>query len=75
MDPVSILKDVQLAIGLAKMAYDLGKDIAPYMITAYEIMFKNKILTVEEREVMTKQELEWRADIDRVIAEDDAATD
>jgi len=75
MDPVSILKDVQLAIGLAKMAYDLGKDIAPYMITAYEIMFKNKILTVEEREAMTKQELEWRADIDRVIAEDDAATD
>ena len=75
MDPVSILKDVQLAIGLAKMAYDLGKDIAPYMITAYEIMFKNKILTADERDAMTKQEFEWRADIDRVIAEDDAATD
>lgn len=75
MDPITILADVQLAIKLAKMAYDLGKDIAPYMITAYEIMFKNKILTAEEREAMTKQELEWRADIDRVIAEDDAATD
>jgi hypothetical protein len=75
MDPVAILKDVQLAIGLAKLAYDLGKDVAPYMITAYEIMFKNKILTAEERDAMTKQELAWRADIDAVIAADDAATD
>lgn len=75
MDPVAILADVQLAIKLAKMAYDLGKDVAPYMITAYEIMFKNKVLTVDERDAMTKQELEWRSDIDRIIAEDDAATD
>ena len=75
MDPIAILADVQLAIKLAKMAYDLGKDIAPYMITAYEIMFKNKILTAEERQAMTDQELAWRADIDRVIAEDDVATD
>lgn len=75
MDPVSILADVQLAIKLAKMAYDLGKDIAPYMITAYEIMFKNKILTAQERQSMTDQELSWRADIDAVIAADDAATD
>jgi hypothetical protein len=75
MDPVAILADVQLAIKLAKMAYDLGKDVAPYMITAYEIMFKNKVLTVDERDAMTKQELDWRSDIDRIIAEDDAATD
>ena len=75
MDPIAILKDVQLAIGLAKIAYDLGKDVVPYMITAYEIMFKNRILTVDEREAMTKQEQTWRAEIDAVIAEDDAATD
>lgn len=75
MDPVSILADVQLAIKLAKMAYDLGKDTAPYIITAYQIMFKNKILTTEERQAMTTRELEWRAKIDAQIAEDDAATD
>lgn len=75
MDPIAILADVQLAIKLAKMAYDLGKDIAPYMITAYEIMFKNKVLTAEERQAMTDQELSWRKEIDDVIAADDAATD
>lgn len=75
MDPVSILADVQLAIKLAKMAYDLGKDVAPYVITAYEIMFKNKILTAEERQAMTDQELLWRKEIDAVIAADDEATD
>lgn len=75
MDPVAILADVQLAIKLAKMAYDLGKDTAPYLITAYQIMFKNKVLTPDERQAMTDQETEWRANIDKVIAEDDAATD
>lgn len=75
MDAISILADVQLAIKLAKMAYDLGKDMAPYVKTAYEIVFKNKVLTTEEREAMGKQEIEWRAEIDRVITEDDAATD
>lgn len=75
MDPIAILADVQLAIKLGKMAYDLGKDIAPYMITAYEIMFKNKILTAEERQAMTDQELLWRKEIDDVIAADDTATD
>jgi hypothetical protein len=75
MDPVTVLADVALAIKLAKMAYDLGKDVYPFVKTAYEIMFKNKILTTDEREAMTKQETEWRAEIDAVIAEDDKATD
>lgn len=75
MDPVTILADIQLAIKLAKMAYDLGKDMYPYVKTAYEIMFKNKVLTAEERERMTKQEQEWREAIDAQIAEDDKATD
>jgi len=75
VDPVTIMADIQLAIKLAKMAYDAGKDMYPYVKTAYEIMFKNKILTAEERDAMTKQEQEWRADIDKQIAEDDAATD
>lgn len=75
MEPVEILADVQLAIKLAKMAYDLGKDMYPYVKTAYEIMFENKVLTVDEREAMIKQEKEWRSNIDARIAEDDAATD
>lgn len=75
MDPVTILADVALAIKLAKMAYDLGKDVAPFVITAYQIMFKNKILTADEREAMEKQEAEWRTEIDAVIADDDKATD
>lgn len=75
MDPVTILADVSLAIKLAKMAYDLGKDVYPFLKTAYEIIFENKILTADERETMEKQEAEWRAEIDAVIAEDDKATD
>ena len=75
MDPVTVLADVALAIKLAKMAYDLGKDVYPFLKTAYEIMFKNKILTAEEREIMEKQEAEWRAQIDAAIADDDKATD
>lgn len=75
MNPIEILADVQLAIKLAKMAYDLGKDVYPFLKTAYEILFQNKILTAEEREAMEKKEAEWRAEIDAVIAEDDKATD
>lgn len=75
MDLVTIFADAQLAIKLAKMAYDLGHDMAPYVATAYQIMFKNKILTPSERQAMTDQENTWRANIDAKIAEDDAATD
>lgn len=75
MNPISILAEVQLAIKLAKMAYDLGHDAAPFIKTAYEIVFKNKVLTTEERQTMTAQETSWRSDIDKIIAEDNAATD
>lgn len=75
MDPISILAEVQLAIKLAKMAYDLGHDAAPFIKTAYEIVFKNKVLTVDEHQAMNTQEIAWRASIDAQVAEDDAATD
>jgi len=75
MDPVAIMADIALAVKLAKMAYDTGKDMYPYVKTAYEIMFKNKVLTAEERDAMTKQEQLWRSEIDAQIAKDDAATD
>ena len=75
MNPVAVLAHVELAIKLAKMAYDLGKDVYPYVKTAYEIMFQNKILTAEERQAMVDQEQLWRAEIDAVIAADDVATD
>lgn len=75
MDPATIISNVQLAIKLAKLAYDLGKDMYPYVKTAYEIIFQNKVLTPEERQAMIDQEVIWRAEIDAVIAEDDKATD
>lgn len=75
MDPVAILADVQLAIKLAKMAYDIGVDAAPYIKTAYQIMFENKVLTTEERQAMRNQEIAWRQNIDNKIAEDDIAAD
>lgn len=75
MDPVTLMADISLAIKLAKMAYDTGREMYPYVKLAYEIMFKNKVLTTEEREAMASQEKEWRAEIAAVIVEDDAATD
>lgn len=75
MDPVTILADVTLAIKLAKMAYDLGHDAAPFVKTAYQIVFENKVLTIEERKIMSEQETTWRTNIDKAIAEDDAASD
>jgi hypothetical protein len=66
---------IKLALSLAMTAYQLGKDAAPYIMLAYQIQFKNKILTDAERKAMTDQETAWRAEIDAVIAADDAATD
>lgn len=73
MDPLVILADVQLAVKLAKMAYDLGKEAAPYVKTAYQILFENKVLTTDERKAMTDQEAAWRTEIDQIIADDDKA--
>lgn len=75
MSAATIIADVALALQLAQKAYELGKDMYPYVKTAYEIMFKNKILTPEERQAMTDQEQKWRNEIDAIIAEDDKATD
>lgn len=66
---------IKLALSLAMTAYQLGKDAAPYIELAYEIQFKNKVLTDAERKVMTDQETAWRSEIDAQIAEDDIATD
>lgn len=69
------MADVSLAIKLAKMAYDTGREMYPYVKLAYEIVFKNKVLTTEERETMTATEKQWRAEIAAVIANDDIAAD
>lgn len=75
MDPATVLADVQLAVSLAKMAIDLGRDVAPYVTRAYQIAFENKALTDTERQVMTDQETAMRGEIDAIIAADAAATD
>lgn len=66
---------VKLALSLAMTAYQLGKDAAPYIKLAYEIQFKNKVLTTAERVTMLQQEKLWRSEIDAVIAADDVADD
>lgn len=66
---------VKLALSLAMTAYQLGKDAAPYIKLAYEIQFKNKVLTTAERVTMLQQEKLWRSEIDAMIAADDIATD
>lgn len=72
---MSILENVTLAIKLAKTAYDLGKDAAPFIKTAYEVAVNKKILTIEEHKSMIEQEAAWRTEIDAVIAKDDTAID
>lgn len=69
------LAAIKLALSLATTAYQLGKDAAPYIKLAYEIQFKNKVLTSEEHKAILNQEAAWRAEIDAKIAEDDAASD
>lgn len=70
-----ILANVQLAVKLAKLAFDLGKDAAPYIKTSYDIVVNKKVLTPEEHKSMSDQEALWRAEIDAQIAADDKATD
>jgi len=69
------IASIKLALSLAMTAYQLGKDAAPYIKLAYEIQFKNKVLTAEERKAMEDQEQSWRSEIDEIIAKDAAATD
>lgn len=74
MDPATILADVQLALSLGKMAFELGQEAGPYLVNAYQIAFENKVLTADERAAMKAQEAQARSDIDAQIAADDAAT-
>lgn len=69
------VKYIKLALSLATTTYQLGKDAAPYIKMAYEIQFKNKVLTADERKAMEDQEQSWRSEIDEIIAADDAAED
>lgn len=73
MDPASILLDVQIAISVAKAAYELGQDARPFILAAYQIAFGHKTLTDAERKAMQDQEIALRKQIDAAIADDDAA--
>lgn len=73
MDPVAILADVQLALSLGRMAYQLEQDAQPFVLKAWQIAFGHKTLTAAERREMKDQEAALRAQIDAVIAADDAA--
>lgn len=73
MDPASILADVQLALTLGKMAIDFGESAGPFLMDAYNIAFNNKVLTPDERQAYRDKEAAYRARVDAVIADDDAA--
>lgn len=73
MNPAAILADVQLAISLGKLAVELGQEAGPYLINAYNIAFGHKTLSAEERQKMRDDEAALRAQIDAVVAADDAA--
>lgn len=75
MDPATILADVQIALQVGKMAYDLGKESAPFLIKAYQIAFENKVLTVEERAELRAQEQAYRKEIADQVAADAASPD
>lgn len=72
---MDLISNVTLAIKLAKMAYDLSKDAAPFVKIAYDIAINKKVITTEQHKSMLDQEIAWRAEIDAKIAEDDKAID
>lgn len=74
MDPATILADVQLALSIGKVAYELEQDAAPFLINAYEIAFQNKVLTPSDRQSMRDQETAMRTNIDATIAADDGTS-
>lgn len=75
MDPLTVLEDVRLALSLGKMALDIEQQAAPFLTKAYDIAFGHKTLTDAERQDMRDQEASMRAQIDAVIAADDASDD
>ena len=74
MDPATILADVQLALSVGTAAVKLGMEAGPFLVTAYQIAFEQKVLTADERAALQAQETQMRADIDAVIAADDASS-
>lgn len=73
MDPATVLADVQLALTLGKLAVQFGQEAGPFLITAYNIAFNDKVLTDDERTLMKQQADEFRKDIAAAVAADDAA--
>lgn len=73
MDPATILADVQLVLTVGTAAVKLGMEAGPYLLTAYQIAFEQKILTADERAALQAQEAQMRSDIDAAIAADDAS--
>ena len=71
MDPLSIIAEAQIVIGMAKLAIQVGQDAAPYIERAFGILAENKPLTDQERADMATQEVQWRKEIDDAISSDD----
>lgn len=64
MDLASILADVQAAVQLANLAVQVGQDAAPFVTSAYDILFKGTTLTADQRATMVAQETTLRETLD-----------
>lgn len=71
MDLASILADVQIAISLGKLAIQIGQDAAPFIETAYDILFNNKQLTSDERNDLLSKEAGLRAQLQKPLDDND----
>jgi hypothetical protein len=61
MDPATILADAQIVLALGKLAIQVGEDAAPFIETAYDIIFNKRTLTDDERAAMLAREASLRA--------------
>lgn len=62
MDPTAIIALLTKTIGVATLAVQAGKDVAPYAKKLYDILFNKHDVTQEELDAL-------EADIDRMSAE------
>lgn len=61
MDPATILADVQIVVGIARIAIQVGEDVAPFIETIYQLTVEKRALTDLERADMLARESALRA--------------
>lgn len=72
MDLITIIADVKMAIGVAQSLYELGKDAAPAIKRAVDII-NGKHLTPAERAEMVAEETALRNRLNAPLEDDPPA--